>query len=87
MKPIGKFIVVKNVDEEIKTQSGLILSGEDTNQLRYKRAIVHKPGTDVTVINEGDDIYYDKAHGYSMIINDEHFSIIQERDVVVVLNP
>jgi len=87
MKPIGKFIVVKNVDEEVKTQSGLILSGEDTNQLRYKRAIVQKPGTDVTVINEGDEIYYDKAHGYTMIINDEHFSIIQERDVVVVLNP
>lgn len=87
MKPIGKFIVVKNIDEEVRTQSGLILSGEDTNQLRYKRAIVHKPGTDVTVINEGDEIYYDKAHGYTMIINDEHFSIIQERDVVVVLNP
>lgn len=85
MKPIGKYIVVKIIDEEVKTESGLILSGEDTNQLRYKRAIVHKPGTDVLVIKEGDEIYYDKAHGYTMIINNEQFSIIQERDVVVVL--
>lgn len=85
MKPIGKYIVVKNIDEEVKTESGLILSGEDTNQLRYKRAIVEMPGTDVTVINSGDDIYYDKAHGYTMMINDIQFTIISERDVVVVL--
>jgi len=85
MKPIGKYIVVKNVDEEIKTQSGLYLSGEDANQLRYKRAIVEKPGTDVTCINDGDEIYYDKGHGFTMIINDTHYTIIQERDVVVVL--
>jgi len=85
MKPIGKYIVVKIIEEEIKTQSGLFLSGEDANQLRYKRAIVEKPGTDVTVINEGDEIYYDKAHGYTMMINDTQYTIIQERDVVVVL--
>ena len=59
MQPIGKYIVVKNIDEEIKTESGLILSGDDTNQLRYKRAVVQKSGTDVLVINEGDEIYYD----------------------------
>ena len=28
MKPIGKNIIVKDIDEEVKTDSGLILSGE-----------------------------------------------------------
>lgn len=85
MKAIGKYIIIKEVAEEVKTNSGLILSGEDTNQFRYRRGIVCTPGTDVASIKEGDEIYYDKAHGYTMIINDEQFSIIQERDVVVVL--
>ena len=85
MKPIGKYIVIKNIDEEVKTQSGLILSGEDANQLRYKKGLVIEPGTDVSVINKDDTIYYDKGHGFTMIINDEQFTIIQERDVVVVL--
>jgi co-chaperonin GroES (HSP10) len=85
MQPIGKYIVVKTIEEDIKTESGLYLSGDDANQLRYKKAIVEKPGTDVTVINEGDTIYYDKGHGFTMIINDTQFTIIQERDVVVVL--
>ena len=85
MKPIGKYIVVKDIQETVKTESGLILSGEDTNQLRYKRAEVIAPGSEVTVIEEGDELYYDKAHSFTMLINDEQFTIISERDVVVVI--
>jgi co-chaperonin GroES (HSP10) len=85
MRPIGKYIVVKDIQEEIKTESGLILSGEDTNQLRYKRAEVVAPGTDVDVIDEGDELYYDKSHSFTMLINDVQYTIIQERDVVVVI--
>ena len=85
MKPIGKYIVVKDIQESVKTESGLILSGEDTNQLRYKRAEVVAPGTDVSVIEEGDELYYDKAHSFTMLIEDVQYTIIQERDVVVVI--
>ena len=85
MKPIGKYIVVKDIQESVKTESGLILSGEDTNQLRYKRAEVIAPGTDVSVIDEGDELYYDKAHSFTMLIEDVQYTIIQERDVVVVI--
>jgi co-chaperonin GroES (HSP10) len=85
MKPIGKYIVIKNIDEELKTESGLILSGEDMNQMRYKRGLVIEPGTEVPHIKKDDDIYYDKAHGFTMLIHDVQYTIIQERDVVVVL--
>ena len=85
MKAIGKNIVIKTVEEEIKTSSGLILSGEDSNQMRYKKAIVAVAGTDVSAICTGDYIYYDKSNSYTMVINDEQYTIINERDVVVVL--
>ena len=51
----------------------------------YKRGVVITPGTDVSSIKEGDEIYYDKNNTYTMIIHDEQYSIIQERDVVLVL--
>ena len=85
MQPIGKYIVIKNVDETIKTESGLILSGEDANQFRYRRGLVVVPGTDVTKIMEGDELYYDKNHSFTMMINDMQYTIISEKDVVVVL--
>lgn len=85
MQPIGKYILVKLIEEEVKTDSGLLLTSQDVNDFRYHKAQVVKPGTDVSVIKEGDVIFYDKSHGFTMIINQEHLTVIQERDVVVVL--
>jgi len=85
MKPIGKHIVVKVIDEEVKTHSGLLLSAQDANNFRYQMAEVVKPGTEVSVIKEGERIYFDKRQSYTMMIEGEQYTVIQERDVVVVL--
>ena len=85
MKPIGQNIVIKTVDEEIRTSSGLLLSADDANQMRYKRGTVIAPGTDVVSISKDYDIYYDKRAGYTMLINSESYTIISLSDVVVVL--
>ena len=85
MKPIGLNIVIKTIEEEIKTTSGLLLSSEDANQLRYKKGLVVKPGSEVKTIKTDDEIYYDKRAGYTMLINGDTFTIIHQNDVVVVL--
>lgn len=85
MKPIGKNIIVKNINEEITTDSGLVLSGTDVDAMRYKKALVIESGTEVDFIKKDNVIYYDKTHGFTMLIEDKPHTIIQERDVVVVL--
>jgi co-chaperonin GroES (HSP10) len=85
MQPIGKYIVVSDIEEEIKTDGGLLLSAKDAEAFRYKKGRVIKPGTDVSVINEKDVVYYDKSHSFTMVINNHQYTIIQERDVVIVL--
>lgn len=86
MNPIGKFIIIKIVEEELKTQSGMILSAEDSNQFRYKRAVVIASGTDVNKkIQENSEIYYDKTNSFTMLIDGEQCTVIREIDVVVVL--
>lgn len=84
MRAIGKYIIVVPTDEPAKTESGLILSGEDMSQFRYKRGVVVEPGTEVASIQKGDKIYYDKGQSFTMIIKDTQYTIILERDVVVV---
>jgi len=84
MKAIGKYIVINTIDEEIRTESGLILSGKDADGFRYKKGLVVNVGTDVGTIVEGDVVYYDKGHSFTMVIGDSPYTIIQERDVVVV---
>ena len=85
MKPINKYIIITPAQEELKTKSGLLLSKTDAFAFRYKKATVVKPGTLVDTIKEGDVIYYDKAQAREVIINDQSYVVIQERDVVVVL--
>jgi co-chaperonin GroES (HSP10) len=41
-KPINKYIVVQKLEEELKTESGLLLSQEDANNFRYAKAEVVK---------------------------------------------
>jgi co-chaperonin GroES (HSP10) len=84
MIAIGKNIIIETVEKEVKTESGLLLSAHDANDFRYKTGIVVVPGTDVSVIKSGDEIYYDKNNSYTMVINDKPYTIIHERDVVVV---
>lgn len=84
MIAIGKNIIIETLDREVKTESGLLLSAHDANDFRYKMGRVVVPGTDVSVIKAGDEIYYDKAGSYTMVINDKPYTIINERDVVVV---
>lgn len=85
MKAVGKYIVITEVQSEQKTQSGILLTSDDSNQLRYKKGLINIPGTDVEVVNEGDFIYYDKNAGHKMMLEDEVVTIISERDIVVVL--
>jgi len=85
MKPIGKYIVIDEIKEEISTESGILLTSEDTKDLRYKKGLVVVSGTDVDVVNTGDEIYYDSRAGYKMVINGTQHTVISESDVVVVL--
>ena len=84
MRPINKYIIVNKIDEEVKTASGLLLSAEDVEGFRYRKAEVIQPGTEVKDIHKGDVIYYDKHSGYTLMIEDRPVTVILERDVVVV---
>ena len=86
MKAIGKYIVIDPIKEvDAKTKGGLILAESQREDIRYRRAKVIKPGTDVKALKKGDEIYYDKSAGFKIEIKKEEYKVIKEFDVVVVL--
>ena len=42
MKPLGKYIIISQIDEQVKSDIGLIMSGTDTSKMRYKKAEIVK---------------------------------------------
>ena len=86
MRAIGKYIVISPVKEvDTKTKGGLILAESQREDIRYRRAKVVKPGTDVKALKTDDEIYYDKSAGFKIEINKEQYKVIKEQDVVVIL--
>ena len=85
MKAIGKYLVVSPRVEEIKSSSGLVLSSEDTDELRYQLATVVEAGGLVDGIAKGDDIYFDKHQGHDIRLGGELYKVILERDIVICL--
>ena len=86
MKAVGKFIVIDPVKEtDVTTKGGLSLSEKQREDIRYRRAKVIEPGSDVSVLKKGDEIYYDKSSGFKIEINKEEYKVIKEFDVVIIL--
>lgn len=84
MRAIGKNIIIEVVNEQVKTQSGLILSSSDKNEDRYRKGIVLHVGDEVNGINDFDVIYYDISRSFSINISGKNYTVIQERDIIIV---
>ena len=86
MKAVGKFIVIDPVKEtDVTTKGGLILAEKQREDIRYRRAKIIEPGSEVSVLKKGDEIYYDKSAGFNIEINKEEYKVIKEFDVVIIL--
>ena len=86
MKAVGKYIVIKPIKEvNATTKGGLILTEKQREDVRYRRAKVVEPGSDVSVLKKDDEVYYDKAAGFNIEINKDEYKVIKEQDVVIIL--
>ena len=86
MKAVGKYIVIDPIKEtETKTKGGLLLAESQREDVRYRRAKVVEPGSDVKVLKTGDKVYYDKTAGFNIEIKKDRYKVIKEQDVVIIL--
>lgn len=86
MKAVGKYIVIKPIEEKQKeTKSGLILTEKNREDVRYRKALVEIVGDEVKGINKKDIVYYDRHAGFTLEIGSDIKTIIKEYDIVVVV--
>lgn len=84
-RAIGEYILVDKVSEEIKTSSGLVLTGEEAAKIRYHKGEVVSPGTDVAdIVSEGDVIYYDSSRSHRVNVRGVWYTVVRARDVVLI---
>ena len=87
MKAIGRNIIIETKKEDTikKTDGGLMLTGKQRVDVRYKEAIVLHCGDDVRGVKKGNRIFYDKHSSNRLEVDKNVFYVIKDTDVVVVL--
>lgn len=85
IRPIGKFIALEAEHEQIKTDAGLLMTGEGKEELLYQKAKVIAVGNLVEVIKPQNIVYYHKAGCFSMLIDGKNIIWTTERDILCVL--
>ncbi len=82
LRPIKKNIIVKIIEKEKVTASGIILKSADPTQVN--RAEVIAIGSDVSLIEVGQQILPNWNAARPSKFNEEDFFVVNEDDVVLI---
>jgi len=86
MKAVNRYIIIEKLKEEVKpNKSGLILTEQHQNDIRYQKAKVISVGNLIEGLTPEMEIYFDKHAGYGIEFDDKLFYVIKEQDVIAVL--
>jgi co-chaperonin GroES (HSP10) len=84
MKAVNNYIVITEVKEERKSENGLLILDQHTNDIRYLKGKVVSIGENTVGVKEGDVIYYDRHAGHGIEYKNVIYKVIKQPDVVIV---
>tara|TARA_R100001126_G_scaffold10609_1_gene5153 strand:+ start:46 stop:303 length:258 start_codon:yes stop_codon:yes gene_type:complete len=84
MKAVNHYVVVEKIKETHKKSSGLIITEDNDNDLRYLKGKVISAGDLVEVIKQEDIVWYDKHAGHGIEFEEKFYFVIKASDIVLV---
>jgi chaperonin GroES len=83
LKPIGKRVIIKKVEAEEKTASGIVLPSQAKEQPQIAEVVA--VGAEVTEVKEGDKIVFKKYVGTEIKIDGEELTICEVSDILAIM--
>ncbi len=85
--PLADRVVLKQLEAEEKTKSGIILSSGSQEKPLEAEVIAVGPGTDDVKmeLEKGDKVFYSKYAGTEIKFEGEEYIIIKQSDVLAVI--
>lgn len=82
-QPLGERVLVKRVEEEQKTASGIIIP--DNAKEKPQEAIVEAVGPDAQGVGEGDKVVFGKYSGTEIKVAGKDYLILEVGDILGIL--
>lgn len=88
IKPLGDRVVIKRLEAEEKTASGIVLPGNAKEQPQMAQVVAVGPGTeDVKMeVAENDTVIFSKYAGTEVKFEGEEYTILNQRDILAKVN-
>ena len=90
LKPLGDRVIVKMLEKEETTKSGIILAGNSGEKSQIAEVIKVGPGIDSEgkkiemCVKEGDKVILNQYAGTTVKYNNEEFIIVNYSDILAV---
>ena len=91
MKPLGDRVVLKQLDAEETTKSGIVLPGQNKEKPQQAEVVAVGPGGVVDgkevkmEVKAGDQVIYSKYAGTEVKLDDEEYIIVKQSDILAIL--
>ncbi|ONI46698.1 co-chaperone GroES [Candidatus Epulonipiscioides saccharophilum] len=91
LKPLGDRVVLKHLEAEEKTKSGIILTGASKEKPQEAEVIAVGPGIieDGKLIKMelqvGDRVIYSKYSGNEVTLEKEDYVIVSQKDILAII--
>ena len=84
IKPLGDRVVIKRLEAEEKTASGIVLPGQAKEQPQMAEVVAVGPGTDeVTMeVKVKDVVIFSQYAGTEVKYDGETYNIVAQRDIL-----
>ena len=89
--PLGDRVVLKQLEAEQTTKSGIVLPGQEKEKPQQAEVIAVGPrgvieGKEVKMeVKAGDKVIYSKYAGTEVKLEDEKFIIVKQSDILAVI--
>ena len=91
VKPLGDRVVIKNVEMEETTKSGIVLTGAAKEKPQMAEVLAVGPGgmvdgNPVTMtVKPGDKVITDKYAGTKITLEDVEYIIVKQGDILAIV--
>ena len=89
--PLGDRVVLKQLEAEQTTKSGIVLTGQEKEKPQQAEVIAVGPGGVVDgkeikmEVKAGDKVIYSKYAGTEVKLEDEKFIIVKQNDILAII--
>ena len=91
LKPLGDRVVIKQLEAEEKTKSGIVLPSQSKEKPQEAEVVAVGPGGVVDgkevkmEVKPGDRIIYSKYAGTEVKLDKEEFIIVKQSDILAIV--